>query len=89
MPTYQKIIFVVSVLAMLLAIIAIFKSPLKVILKLLFNTLLGFAGLLLFNQLGNVTGVYLGLNLVNAVTVGILGVPGLALLLIIKWIFAV
>ena len=89
MPTYQKIIFVVSVLAMLLAIIAIFKSPLKVILKLLFNTLLGFVGLLLFNQLGNVTGVYLGLNLVNAVMVGVLGVPGLALLLIIKWIFAV
>ena len=33
-----------------------------------------------------VTGLSLGLNLFNALTIGVLGVPGLGLLLLVKWV---
>ena len=32
------------------------------------------------------TGLSLGLNLFNALTIGVLGVPGLGLLLLLKWV---
>ena len=33
------------------------------------------------------TGVTLGVNLVNALVVGVLGVPGFGLLLMLQWMF--
>ena len=41
-----------------------------------------------FRSTGAVTGVMLGVNLVNALVIGILGVPGLGLLLLVQWLFA-
>ena len=43
--------------------------------------------LLLLNAAAPLTGISLGLNLFNALVVGILGVPGLGLLLLVQWIF--
>ena len=33
------------------------------------------------------TGISLGVNLLNALVIGILGVPGLGLLLLVQWLF--
>ena len=49
------------------------------------STLVIFAVLLL-NALSPLTGLSLGLNLFNALVVGILGVPGLGLLLLVQWV---
>jgi inhibitor of the pro-sigma K processing machinery len=89
MPVYQQVIIGVFALIMLIAVIKLFSAPLRWVLKLVFNTLLGFLGLFLFNLTGVYTGVTLGLNLINAVVIGIFGLPGLALLLFIKWMFPV
>lgn len=65
-------------------VLKIFKKPLKILLKLLVNTLIGFAALILINYLGHFVGIAIGVNWVNAAIVGVLGVPGVALLLILQ-----
>ena len=41
----------------------------------------------LLRQAPAALGITLGVNLFNAVTLGVLGAPGLALLLMIRWLF--
>ena len=74
---------------LLIAVVRVFIAPIKIIVKLLFNTALGFAGLILLDQFGAYIGITLGVNLINAVVTGVLGLPGLALLLLLKWLCVV
>ena len=76
-----------AALGLALLVAKVFSAPLKAALKVLFNTLLGLGALLLLNAAAPLTGLSLGLNLFNALVVGILGVPGLGLLLLVQWIF--
>ena len=46
---------------------------------------LGF--LWLFKSVGPLIGVTLGVNLFNALVLGVLGIPGLALLMMTQWVF--
>ncbi len=71
----------------LLGVIQLFSTPLRLALKVLLNTLLGFGALFLLNLAGGVTGFTLGMNLFNALTIGVLGVPGLVLLALLKLVF--
>lgn len=70
-----------------LGVIQLFSAPLKLALKVLLNTLLGFAALFLLNLARGFTGFALGMNLFNALVIGILGVPGLVLLVLLKLVF--
>lgn len=70
-----------------LGVIQLFSAPLRLALKVLLNTLLGFAALFLLNLTSGLTGLTLGLNLFNALTIGVLGIPGLALLVLLKLVF--
>ena len=77
------------VIALLLIIWLFFKlltTPLKFIVKFIFNTLLGFIALILINYLGSYIGVGLGVNWINAAIIGIFGLAGVAFLLIMQWI---
>ena len=56
--------------------------PLKIILKMAMNNLLGGLILVIINAFGSVVGLMIPLNLINAVTVGVLGVPGVVMLLL-------
>lgn len=78
-----------AVLGMLVVVAAVrlFAAPLQLALRLVLSALLGFAALLALNWTGGFTGVTLGVNLPNALTVGVLGVPGLLLLLLLQWVF--
>ncbi len=62
----------------------IFILPLKSILKLVLNSILG--GLLIYviNLIGGAFNFHIGLNYITSIFVGILGVPGAILLIIIK-----
>ena len=51
-----------------------------------FSTLLGLAGLIAVDLFGAYIGITLGVNLINAAVVGILGLPGLTLLLLLRWL---
>ena len=56
--------------------------PLKIVLKMVLNSLIGGVFLILINAMGSAVGLMIPLNIVNAVTVGILGVPGVIMLLL-------
>ena len=73
--------------AVVKTMIQLFSAPLRLALKVLLNTLLGFAALFLINLTSGLTGLTLGLNLFNALTIGVLGIPGLALLVLLKLVF--
>lgn len=68
-----------------LAVLVIFRRPLKGLLKLLGRTAVGLAGLFAFSHIGGLIGVTLGVNLLNALVLGVLGVPGFGLLLMLNW----
>lgn len=73
-------------LFLVVALIRLFKTPLKLALRTVANTVLGFGALWAVNLTTAYTGLSLGLNLFNALTIALLGVPGLGLLLLVKWV---
>jgi inhibitor of the pro-sigma K processing machinery len=86
MDLSQKILVGLLAAFLLVALLRIFKAPLRLALKLLVNTLLGFLALYLTGLTAPWTGITLGLNLWNALIVGVLGLPGFVLLLLVQWI---
>ena len=86
MSVVEKVALGLVILFLLVACIKLFSAPLKVALRVLINSVLGFGAMWLLNLTGGLTGIALGLNVFNALTVGILGVPGLFLLLLLQWI---
>lgn len=86
MSLIEKITLGLVALFLLVACVRLFAAPLKLILRVLLNSLLGFGALWLLNLTSSFTGLSLGLNLFNALTIGILGVPGFFLLLLLQWV---
>ena len=82
----QKLLAGLLAAFLFLALIRLFRTPLKVAFKLLANTLMGFLALWAVNLTAGFTGVALGLNLLNALVIGILGLPGFVLLLLTQWV---
>lgn len=58
--------------------------PIKKIVKLIVNGILGGITLLIFNFIGKYFGLSLAINPLNAIIVGFLGVPGVILLLVLQ-----
>lgn len=73
-------------LFLLVAVVRLFRRPLKLALRVVVNGALGLGALWLLNSAAPITGLTLGLNWFNALTVGILGLPGLGLLVLVKWV---
>ena len=86
MDLSHKILVGVLAAFLLIALIRVFQAPLRLALKLLVNTLLGFLALWAVNLTAGVTGITLGLNLWNALVIGVLGLPGFVLLLLTQWV---
>ncbi len=58
--------------------------PLRILIKLFLNAIIGIIVLFLFNIVGGIFNFSLSLNFLNAFIVGFLGVPGVILLIILK-----
>lgn len=86
MDLREKIAAAALAVFFLLALLRIFRAPLRLAAKVLGNTLLGFLALWGLNLVGGPAGFALGLNLWNAAVIGILGVPGLLLLAVSRWV---
>lgn len=71
----------------LLGLLILFRKPMRWLFKLAARTLVGLGALALFSQASGFIGVTLGVNLINAFALGLLGMPGFALLLMLKWTF--
>lgn len=68
------------------AVLRLIATPLKIALRLILHSALGFGAVWLLNATSAVSGLSLGLNVFNALTIGILGLPGLGLLLLLQWV---
>ena len=81
---FSNALGILGCIAVLWIIGKIFSVPLKALFKLIVNSVLG--GLLIFiiNLIGSAWGFHIGLNVVTAVLVGLLGIPGAILLIILK-----
>ena len=86
MDLSQKVLVGILGVFLLVALLRVFSAPLRLAVKLLANTLLGFLALWLVNLTAGFTGIALGLNLWNALTIGVLGLPGFVLLLLVQWV---
>ena len=74
----------IAALIMVIVLARIFEKPFKFILKLLINSLLGIALIVIINSFSAHTSLVIGINPVNAAVCGLLGVPGVILLILVK-----
>jgi len=74
-------------LAAFLLCVALFllRRVLARLLRLLLRSSVGLAALALLSHIGPPAGIHLGVNLFNALVLGVLGVPGFGLLLMLQW----
>ena len=75
-----------AVALLALSILALLHRPLGRLLRLAARSGVGLGVLAVFSQVGQFIGVSLGVNLVNALILGVLGVPGFGLLLMLQWV---
>lgn len=69
-------------LAMILLLGLFLVVPLKIVLRLIYNGLMGGVALWLINLIGAFFGLYLPITVWTALLVGFLGVPGVVVLLL-------
>lgn len=68
-----------------LIVLLVLRRPLRWLLGLAGRTAVGLGALALLGQVGGMLGIHLGVNLFNALILGLLGLPGLGLLLMMNW----
>lgn len=69
-----------------LVLLVLLRRPIGTLGRLMARSGLWLGFLWLFKGVTPLLGVSLGVNLLNAVVLGILGVPGLALLMMVQWL---
>lgn len=73
----------------LVVLLAALRRPLEWLVRLAARTGIGLMVLWGLSGVGGLVGVHLGVNLLNALVLGLLGVPGFGLLLMLNWVLAV
>lgn len=81
----QILPWIVGGLILVIALAAL-QKPLKWLARLTARTVVALCALFLLSKVGGLIGVHLGVNLVNALVVGVLGAPGFGLLLMLSWV---
>lgn len=71
---------------MLFLVAKLLLIPIKIVWKLIVNAVIGGITLILINFLGAFLGVYIPINIITALITGLLGVPGVVLILILQYI---
>lgn len=84
MAYISLLVLVVAVVLLFSLLLRIFRKPIKIAAKLFINALFGFLALFLINFFGDPLGIALGINWINAIVIGILGVPGAVVLIFIN-----
>ncbi len=73
---------------LLCAVLFLLRRPAVQLIRLALRSSVGLAALALFARVGGLIGVTLGVNLANALVLGLLGAPGFGLLLMLQWMLA-
>ncbi|MGI6553961.1 MAG: pro-sigmaK processing inhibitor BofA family protein [Bacillota bacterium] len=79
-------LFVVAAFILLLVLITarILVKPLRLLVKIIFNSFVGLLMLLVFNFIGGLLGFTIPVNIVTVLLAGFLGIPGLILLIVVQ-----
>ncbi len=80
----QNAIIFLSCICLICIIGRLFIVPIKKVLKLILNSILGGILIYVINIIGANFGFHIGLNLYTSILIGILGVPGAVVLVLIK-----
>lgn len=83
---FSVIVVIAAIVLGVIVVLRLLAKPIRFIFKLLINTVLGFVLLWLINFFGGGLGIALELSLLNALVVGLLGIPGVLLLLAIHFL---
>lgn len=83
----EHLSLVMAGLILLIALLALRRTVGR-LLRLGVRTGAGLGALALFSQVGGALGIHLGVNLANALVLGLLGAPGFGLLLLLNWALA-
>ena len=83
---FSVIVVIAAIVLGVIVVLRLLAKPIRFIFKLLINTVLGFVLLWLINFFGGGLGIALELSLLNALVVGLLGIPGVLLLLAINFL---
>ena len=87
MSTASTIVVIVVAVIFLGFFIKLLKTPIKLAFKLLLlHAVGGFVMLFLVNFFGSYLGISLEMSWLNAIVSGVLGVPGVVILLLFKYI---
>ncbi|WP_435619340.1 pro-sigmaK processing inhibitor BofA family protein [Thermoanaerobacterium thermosulfurigenes] len=70
-------------------VVWLFGKSIKILFKFVVNSIIGYIFLLIFNFFGSIFGLTLHLNIVNAFVAGVFGIPGIVVLLILKYLFKI
>lgn len=80
----SEIISIVVAVVLAFLFIKLLTTPMRWLIKLLVNAGCGFVALFLLNMLSGFTGIVFELNFISSAIVGVLGLPGVAVLLVAK-----
>ncbi len=82
----EKIVLGGMIVCAVFLVFKLFSLPIRLLFRLALNTAAGFVLLVVFNYIGLYFGLTLGINVVNAVVIALLGIPGLLALAVVKWV---
>lgn len=71
------------------SLVLLLHKPLGMLFRLLLRSCAGLAALALLQNTGGLLGISLGVNPINALILGTLGIPGFGLLLMLQWLLQV
>lgn len=75
--------FLIAIIGLFL-LVKLFAWPIKVLIKLIINGVLGAILLFILNMVGGTFGLTIGINAITALIAGFFGVPGVIFLIIFK-----
>lgn len=84
METVSSLLILGSIVLLSVLLLKILATPIKLAFKLLINAGFGFVILFVVNFFGEFVDFTLGVNFLNALVAGVLGLPGVILLVLIK-----
>jgi len=87
METLALIFLLVGLIMSAVVLFKIAAAPIKLIFKLMLNALSGFMLLLLANLISGFFDFSIPINMINCIITGVFGIPGVALLVLIRLLF--
>lgn len=82
---FNSIIAYIACIFFLFIFGRIFIVPIKTILKLIINSVLGGVIIFIINFIGSFLNFHIGINFITSIFVGLLGIPGAIVIVVIKF----